>query len=451
MQGLLTGDERLLLGIDIGTTKAAAVIVADDGTPVASASREHGTGLPCPAARAEQDVEALLDAAADVVCELPDEARRSVRAVGVTGQMHGVVVLDAAGEPLTPLITWQDGRCLEGGFLDGLNAAVGGRLRAGYGCATLAWLVEKGELPATASSSAGIGDLLVARLCGGRPVADATGAASWGLFDLARSAWDAEAVAAADIPEALLPEVVPCGSSAGAVCPEAAAKLGIPQGIPVTTAIGDNQASLLATLTDPERELALTLGTGGQLSAVLPTGEDLPALSHDCPYEYRPYPGERTLIVAASLCGGAAWAWLADAAVAWTTDLTGQPPRRENVFARLNELGAEAGDELTVRPHFLGERWDASLRGVIEGIDRQNFRLGAVARALARGIVENLKRMMPERVLEGRERVVGSGNALHRNPLLQQIARDVFDLPLTMADDQEEAATGAALLARSLL
>ena len=418
----------------------------------ASAARDHEADLPAPAGRAEQDAAVLLQCAEAAVGELPSDLLQEVVCVGVTGQMHGVVVLDASAQPLTPLITWQDSRCLEDGFLDELNDRAGGRLQAGYGCATLAWLREHDELPPGAARSATIGDLMVACLCGSaQPITDPTCAASWGLFDLRKLTWDVPAVKAAGVPPALLPEVVPCGAKAGTTCQAAAAGLGIPAGIPVAAAIGDNQASLLRTLSDPEKELALTLGTGGQASAVLPADWQLEDPGPESTYEYRPYPDGRMLIVAASLCGGAAWAWLADVALSWMRDLGCPAPSRAEVLARLNDLAARAAGNLDFRPHFQGERHDTSLRAAIRGIDLRNFDLGNVARSLARAIVANLKSMLPGRVLAGRERIVGSGNALRLNPALAAAAEEVFALPLRMTEAEEEAAAGAALHARALL
>jgi len=435
------------LGIDIGTTKVAAVIADRQGRLQAVASRAHGADLPAPAGRAEQDAARLLEAAWAGVRELPAELRHRVRSVGLTGQMHGVVLLDGAGDAVSPLVTWQDGRCLEKGFLDDLASRCGYAPSSGFGGATLAWLVRHGAMPARAVSAGTIHDVAAARLCGhAKPVTDPTDAASWGLFDLRTLAWDAEAVAAAGIPRALLPEVRPGGSRAGDLAPEMADSLGLPAGIPVAVAIGDNQASLLATLREPQAEIALTVGTGGQVSAVLAPGAAIDWEEYAPTYEYRPYPGGRYAVVAASLCGGAAWAWLADAAESWTRDLGLEPLPRERVFERLNELGLAASGEVTVRPHFLGERHDPRLRGSIEGLDLAGLGLGRLARGLARGILVNLREMLPPWALKGRARIVGSGNALRRNPLLQRMAEDVFGLPLQLTEGREEAALGAAIL-----
>jgi len=440
----------VILGIDNGTTKAAAAVIDPGGKVLAEASVTHRADLPRREGRAEQDVRSLLDAAVQAVARLPLELRRRVAAVGVTGQMHGVLLTDEAGEAITPLITWQDRRVLAGDFLDELNARVDGVLRAGFGCATLAWLAAGGELPPKAVSAATIADHLVARLVGqARAATDLTHAASWGLVDLETGDWDHSAVEKAGVPIRLLPRVLPCGAEAGTTRGPLADAMGIPLGIRVAVAIGDNQASLLATLDDPERELALTLGTGGQLSAVLPPGSRPPRPGLADPWELRPFPGGRLAVVAAALCGGVAWAWLVDTAGRWMEDLGLAPPSRDELFARLNELAQRAPGTLNVRPTFLGERHAPSRRGRINGIDLESFSLGNLARSLGRGLAANLKTMLPPEVLAGRVRIVGSGNGLRRNPMLRKCVEEVFGIPVDLTSGREEAAVGAALNARA--
>jgi sugar (pentulose or hexulose) kinase len=441
----------MFLGIDIGTTKAAAVIADGSGALAAVASGDHHAGLSAPTGRAEQDPAVLLSAAWRAVCELPADLRRQVRAVGITGQMHGVLLLDSMGRPVSPMITWQDQRCLEDGFLSGLVGRTGRPLCTGFGCATLAWLAAHRSLPAGAARACTIHDYAVARLCGrARPLTDPTDAASWGLFGLRKLAWDQAAMKAAGIAPELLPGVRPSGSLAGAVSDRMAGELGLVPGIPVAVAIGDNQASLLATLRDPLREIAITIGTGAQLSAVLPPGEAAEESLPGRPYEYRPYPGGRYLVTAAALSGGSAWAWLTRTVASWLNDL-GLPAMTEDaLYARLNTLGLAAADGPLVFPHFLGERHAPGLRGSIAQLGPDSLPLGPLARGLARGIVTNLREMLCLHALENRTRVIGSGNALRRNPLLQRMVTEAFGLPLVMPDVREEAALGAAINAAQL-
>ena len=439
-----------LLGIDVGTTKAAAVICDRTGRVLADESHPHGADLPAPAGRSEQDPRVLFDAAQNAVRRLPEELRRRVGAIGVTGQMHGVVALGVDLAPLAPLVTWQDQRCLEEGFLADVNARCGHVLRSGYGCATLAWLEAHGGLPREADSASTIHDWLVARLCGlSRPVTDPTDAASWGLFNLQDQDWDLPAAQAAGIRWRLLPAVMPCGRRAGGLTARVAEELGLPQGVPVAVAIGDNQASLLATLKHPAEELALTIGTGAQLSAIVARATTAWWPGRDMTYECRPFPERRTALVAASLCGGSAWTWLADAVESWLKDAGLPSPRRDELFDRLSALGLEAAGGPIVRPNFMGERHAPALRGSIEGIDLHNFSLGPLARGLARGIVANLSEMLPPEAFKGRSSVVGSGNALRKTPLLRAV-EEVMGLPLRLSESREEAAAGAAINAAHL-
>jgi sedoheptulokinase len=436
----------MLLGIDIGTSKSAAAVVGEDGAVAVVASVRHGADRPAAPDRAEQEATALIDSAWAAVAQLPRGLRARVRAAGFTGQMHGVVLLDGRGVPLTPLINWQDRRALEPGFLESLHERTGYRLHSGFGGATLAWLRRHGAWPGDAASAATIHDLAAARLCGlARPPTDPTDAASWGLFDLDALDWDRAAVAAAGIPTDALPTVVPCGTRIGAATAAMAGRLGIPAGVPVTAALGDNQASLVAVLREPDRELVLTLGTGGQIAAVLPAGARTAPGERSGRWECRPYPGGRWAAVGAVMCGGAAWQWLAEYVESWLRELGLEAPPRDDLYARLNDLGLAATDAPTVRPHFMGERHEPGLRGAIDGLTMSNASLGALAKGLARGIMESLRELAPPEMLAGRTRLVGTGNALRRNPLLRETAQEVFGLPFMLRDVFEEAAVGAAL------
>jgi sedoheptulokinase len=401
--------------------------------------------LSCPAGLAEQDPSRLVEAVSQAVQALPADPRRAAAAVGVTGQMHGVLLVDVDGQAVSPLITWQDLRCEQAGFLADLKRRTGYAPNTGFGCATLAHLAAHGQLPTAAVSSGTIADWLVTRLCD-RPrcVIDPTNAASWGLFDLAGLRWDMQAVKAAEIPTGLLPEVVPCSTNAGRLCEAMAQRLGTPAGIPVAVSLGDNQASLLATLTQPDVELGLTLGTGGQLSAVMRAGWKVTALGAGARFEHRPYVGGRYVAVASALCGGSAWRWLAGSVENWLASLDVKGPTLDQLYARLDELGLRAAGRLEFHPHFRGERYDGALRGSISGIGIEHLTLGNLARGLARGIVENLVSMLPPEVLEGRSRVVGSGNALRRSRLLRAMAEEVLGADLVMSEQEEEAACGAA-------
>lgn len=444
----------MYLGIDIGTGKSAAVIIDKRKRVLASVSKPYSANVRIKTrqGRSEQDPVHLLNSAFSAVKMLPCELRGKIRAVGVTGQMHGVIVLDKGGSPLTPLINWQDQRCLEDKtFLETLNRKTGYQLRTGFGCATLAWLKKNGKLSKAVFRSSTIHDFAVMKLCGlNVPVIDPTNAASWGLFDLKNLCWDKKNISKAGIPYHILPELVSSGGIAGRTDMKTSKMLGIPANIPVAAALGDNQASLISTLNNPDEELALTLGTGGQLSAVLPPKTKIAWSNKSDTFEYRPFPGGSYAAVAASLCGGSAWNWLADVIISIMKDAGVNPGSKNEIFSKMNQLGFKAKCEIVINPNFLGERHNPDLRGSISGIDMNNFTLGSLSRGLARGIISNLRGMLPESVLKGRKRIMASGNALRKNPLLCKTAEEIFGLPLLICESKEEAAVGAAILAMKM-
>lgn len=434
------------LGIDIGTGKCAAVLVRPgQAGPIAAEARAHradrGAGL--------QDGARLIEAAGECVRALPAEGRAGARGVAVTGQMHGVVGWNADGAAATPLHTWQSAV----DDLESLRALPGcSGLRHGYGGATL------GAAQRDAGGFAGrfsgtIQDYLVWLLCGNPATAliDATDAASWGFFDARAGVFDPVAVEALGIAPERLPTVVAPGSRAGVLSAEWARAWGLPAGIEVKAAIGDNQASVLATARRPEREVYLTLGTGGQISLLVPARD---YDRYEGRVELRPYPGGDFLAVGAPLCGGDSWAALIrygkSALEAFGME-AGEPGDlyRATDAAAARVLEAPDFDASSLpdfTPRFLGERDGPEQRASLSGLSLENFRFDRVAAALALGTLRNLRSMMPEELLRGRDVLFGSGNAFRLNRSLRLAAEKVFGFPLTMPEGREEAAVGATRL-----
>lgn len=443
----------MFLGIDIGTTTVSVVILDQQLETRAVATFPHRADIPAGSDRSEQSAQKIWQVTEDAVQSLDETFRQQVIALGVTGQMHGVLLLDAQGQSISPLVTWQDQRCLADGFLDQIRAKSGYALNSGYGCATLAWFRHHGLLLPSLAKCCTIADYVVMQLAGlSVPHMDVTQAAGWGCCHLLTGQWDEPALAQLGIRVEWLPKILPGISVAGFLQKEMADKWRLPSGLPISLALGDSQASLLATLTNPQEELALTLGTGGQVSAVLCSHAEKELLSlaqHSC--EIRPFPGNRYLATAAILCGGSAWSWLATTVQDWCADLGLGALDDDTVYRRLNELGLAATDELLFTPYFSGERGETDLRAAIQGISLDNFSLGRVSRSLARGIMQNLKDRLPAQALKNRQRLMASGNALRRNPLLQQMAQQVFQLPLLLSHRREEAACGAALYAKNMI
>jgi sedoheptulokinase len=215
--------------------------------------------------------------------------------------------------------------------------------------------------------------------------------------------------------------------------------------------LGDNQAGFLGAVRDVEGMALLNVGTGGQVSAWLPS---LPAggKAHGSGLEARPFPGGGLLLVGATLCAGRAYALLEEffRSVLEAFGAGAETP----LYDRMNELASRPVDPdvegLGVDTRFNGTREDPHVSGAIQGINLRNLTPAALACGFLAGIAEELHgcyealtrlRGAPVRDL------AASGNGLRRNPALQrQIARR-FGLALRLPRLREEAALGAALAA----
>ncbi len=439
----------LFLGIDIGTTKVSAAVAARDGSFHAAGAADHNAALPRPEGFFEQDFAIIDEAVRKALAALPPDALGKVAAVGVSTQMHSLLLGKRGGE-VSSCVTWQDRRAE--GIVPELRRLTGRDLHPGYGAVTLAWFARNGGLYGW-DWAATPGDELVRRLVGaeGIPAIDPSLAAAWGLYDASSRDWDRRAADALGIPSPLLPPVAPSGSATAGVT--AGHYAGIPVGIPVYPAIGDNQASILGSGGAPATDLFATVGTGSQLSAVMDEAEAAgipPAPGLDI----RPFPGDRVLLAVPPLSGGKAWSLFADAVAGLLSAFGAEPPKGLNLLDFLSDLAdtadADAGG-LRIAPDFFGTRVHPGSFGSITGITPANFTLPNIALALARGIAENLFAPMPDAVIRSRNRIVGSGNGLARCAAIRKAVQARGGLPLVMPHVREEAATGAALFAAGCL
>jgi sugar (pentulose or hexulose) kinase len=453
----------LLLGLDLGTTKLAALALdAASGEIVAAVAAPNQArydavvqGL----ARAELDVAALqaqaLALLGELVAALPEGSE--VVALGVTGQQHGVALLGAGGAPLAPAITWQDQRALEQAtptttYLDELVAQAGGPPRFhGMGCqpapgylsTTLYWLAQHDALPPNARACF-VPDIAVAALIGGVPATDPTLAGSSALYDVAQGRWDLDLCAALGLGGVRLPEVKPTGSIAGRLAAAAARLTGLPPGLPVAVALGDNQASFLGSVAAPRDSILVNIGTGGQVSALVDRFCRLPAV------DTRAFPGGGYLLVGAGSSGGATLGYFHDMIRAIGREVFGV--ERNEVYDALLALAAQAppgADGVCSVPHLAGTRADPAATACWSGLTAANLTLGNLTRALLEGIAADAhafwQRMAP--VAGPRHTLVGAGNGLMRNAVLCEALESAFGLPLALSRRTEAAALGAALCA----
>lgn len=427
-----------LLGLDIGTTTISAVVI-DGGATLAVATVKNDAFLASDAPWARmQDVGAIRDTALSLLAQLLEQ-HPDVQGIGLTGQMHGIVYLDADGRPVSPLYTWQDG-CgdlpfdASESYAQALSRITGYPLATGYGMVTHFYHMRTQGVPKNAAVLCNVHDYLAMLLAGlHRPLTQASDAAGLGLFDLQAGCFDREALHRAGINPALLPALAPqpcLGSYLGKY--------------PVYVAIGDNQASFLGATNAQPNAMLVNVGTGSQFSVYTPH------LMHCEGLETRPFPGGGYLLVGASLCGGRAYALLEQFFREVVEAMTGQAP--DSCYAAMDSLLSSEETPLplpTVVPLFRGTRLDPTLRAEITGLSAENFTPAALTRAMLAGMTQELYEMYLRYLAAGGApaRLIGSGNGLRKNAHLQRCFAARFAQPLEMSSCREEAATGAALFA----
>lgn len=426
------------LGLDIGTTSISAVIFEEGAGVLEAETMENGTFLPGNSWERIQDPRAIWQKASSLVQRLLDR-HPDVEAIGVTGQMHGIVYLSRAGEPVSPLYPWQDGRGElpfgeKESWAEHLSAITGHRLSTGYGMVTHFYNLHQGLVGSDAVTLCTIGDYVAMKLAGRtRPRMDPTNGASLGLFDLPGGCFDSAALGRAQIDEGILPEI------AGEPL------LGRGElGIPVYTAIGDNQAAFLGAVGENRDAVLVNVGTGSQVAVYSQAYMCLPNL------ETRPFPDGGWLLVGASLCGGRSYALLENFFRQTVKMVTGTETSAYDAMDRaLREAGKVENVPCTTTT-FQGTRQDGNLRGSIRGIGTDNFTPVHLMHSFMNGMAQELYDMYQGFLDAGGaapKTIIGSGNGLRKNAHLCRAFEEAFGCPLVLSPWKEEAACGAAMYA----
>jgi len=426
------------LGLDIGTTTISAVVYDDQAGVCIARTIKNDSFLSGESWERIQDPSVIFGKSVSVVCELLREYP-DVAAMGLSGQMHGILYLDAAGTPVSPLYIWQDGRgdlpydetCSWAAHLSDIT---GYALATGYGLVTHYYNLNHGLVPERAKYLCTIHDYLAMKFAGRTiPVTEPTDAASLGLYDGPGHRFDPAALEKAGIDPAMLPEVVtdPC--------------LGTGMlGIPVYAALGDNQASFLGATGGRTDVLLVNMGTGGQVSVYSADHLQTQTL------ETRPFPDGGWLLVGASLCGGRSYALL-EAFLRETARLiTGQEISAYDAMAKAMDAAPDLTDAPVVTTLFQGTRKDPALRGSIENLGADNFTPAHLIQGVMQGMAQELFAMYQGYLSKGGTApaaMIGSGNGLRKNRHLCRIFEETFGLPLILSENEEEAACGAAIYA----
>ncbi len=446
---------KIVISLDIGTSNLCALALSCGSMqPLAICSEVNDAETAnLPAGYHEQDPLCIRDLCLGLIQKLLSEKNvheNEVVGIGITGQMHGVLLVNSDLQPQSNLITWRDRRTLESDKTGNIDKAVevleadmrqrtGCHLHSGYGGATLYWLSKNNKLPKDAVALT-ISDYVASCLTG-VIATEATHAASWGIFNIQKGDWDSESVDKLGIPRKVLPTVNSTAKPLGTVQPVIAKQLGLGNNVQVCSPVGDNQAGIIGAAGFVGDVAVLNLGTGGQISIPHKEYKFVEML------ETRPMPFGGFILVGASLCGGWAYTYLQKFIQTTVKEFAARELSDEEIFNRLNEIAAETGagaSGVTVDTRFSGTRLEPNLRGSIIGIGVDNFTVGNLARGFIEGMVRELAELATAAGVKDFKRIIASGNAVRKNPMVPEVIESFFSMPCYISANREAAALGAA-------
>lgn len=446
-----------LIGIDLGTSGTKTVLFDETGKTAASATADYPLEQP-QNGWAQQDPEAWWEACVKTIRKvlvISGVKPADIAGIGIAGQMHGLVMLDAGGEVLRKSILWCDGRtaaeCAEITRIVGPSRLIeitANPALTGFTAGKILWVRKhEPELYARCRHILLPKDFLRYRLSGvyAGEVSDASGT---NLLDVPKRCWSREIIDALEIEAAWLPELYESSEVTGCINHEAAALTGLLEGTPIVGGAGDNAAAAVGTGIVKEGNALITLGTSGVIFAhsdrvkIDPQGRVHSFCSA--------VPGAWS-VMSCTLAAGGALQWYRNqfcAAEMQTAQGLGVDAY-ELMGRQAGRIPIGAG-RLLFLPYLMGERspvLDEDARGVFFGLSGIHTRYHLL-RAVMEGVVYSqrecldiLKEMkvVPEKIF-----ATGGGGT---SPVWRQMLADNFDCPVTTIANREGPALGAAILA----
>ena len=440
--------QQYFLGIDTSTTSSKALLIDQEGKVVAVASSPHTLQTPKPL-WSEQDPREWWGAVSESIRQVLTETgvgAEQIAAVGLTGQMHGLVLLDEAGEVLRPAILWNDQRtraeCEEIHACLGKERFIqisGNVALTGFTAPKILW-VQKHEPDVYARARHVLlpKDYIRFKLTGEYAMDKADGAGTV-LFDLRSRDWSAELLGKLGIDPAWMPRTFEGPEFTGYVSREAASATGLKEGTPVAAGGGDQAAQAVGVGAVEPGVIALTVGTSGVVFATTPSALIEPegrlhAFCHAVPGMWH--------FMGVMLSAAGSLQWYRD---------TLAPTVSFDDLLREAAAVPSGSEGLQFLPYLTGERTphpDPLARGAFVGLTIRHGR-GHMTRAVLEGVSFGLKdsfTLIQNAGLGEIKQVRASGGGT-KGALWRQILASVLDAELVTVNTSEGAAFGAALLA----
>lgn len=444
---MISPKSTYLIGLDLGTSGAKAILMDLHGRVLAQTFREYPIFTPHPG-WAEENPSDWLEASVSCLKELITESGvdpSTVAGIGLTGQMHSLVCLDSTGKTLRPAILWADTRsapqaqrALADLGKEKLAAYTGNPLPAGFMLSSWLWL--QANEPDTARQTRWLllpKDMVRYRLTGTLET-EPSDASSTGLFDVHCRGWSQPMLAYAGLSPQQLPPITPSQAVCGSLLPEMARACRLLPGTPVVAGCSDQSAQALAQGILRAGEYSITIGTGGQVFTSLPQPQPDPELRvhlfcHALPNLWH--------LEAAILNAGLSMRWLRDNV--W-------PGSTYAGLLSLAQASAAASQGVFFMPYLSGERtphMDPAARAGFVGLSLAHTR-GSMIRAVVEGVCFALRQSFDilQAIAGDPVRIVVNGGAA-RHPLWLHTLSDILGRTIHPSPVEEAAARGAALLA----
>lgn len=434
----------LYIGIDLGTSASKFLLVDEVGRVLNTVTKEYPLSFPRPG-WSEQDPAHWWQACLAGVPELlAGFDAKQVAGIGVGGQMHGLVALDAAGNVLRPAILWNDGRtAAQVDYLnetvgnDKLSAWTGNIAFAGFTAPKLLWMRQnEPDLFARIAKILLPKDYLVYRLTGVHAT-DYSDASSTLLLDVAHKRWSSEMLDLCGVTEAQMPTLFDSWQPVGTLTAAAAAALGLPTDVVVCAGAGDNAAAAIGTGTVGEGRCNISLGTSG---TVFISSEQFRVDPHNALHAFAHADGGFHLMgcmLSAASCNK----W-------WMEDIL-----HDGDYAAAQEaiVPEKLGrSHVFYLPYLMGERSpinDTNARAVFLGMTMDTTRAD-MTQAMLEGVAFALRDSVEIARSLGldisRSTLCGGGS---RSPLWRTILANVLGIPLDLPATEQGPGYGAALLA----
>ena len=435
----------MYIGIDVGTSGTKTLLMDETGRVLRSATREYPLSVP-QNGWAEQDPALWSSAAIETIREvLAGHEPSSIKALGLTGQMHGLVCLDKADNILCPALLWCDQRTAA--ECEEITALIGGErlieltanpALTGFTSPKILWVRKNMPGVYAQISKIMLPKDYIRYILTGENASDMSDASGTGLLNVAKRSWDGEVLSKLDIDSSWLGTLYESPEITGRITEKAAALTGLPAGTPVVAGAGDNAAAAIGTGVSRDGQAFITIGSSGVVFAhTSQMRSDKGGRVHSfC----SAVPGEWH-IMGVTLAAGMSLKWYRD------NFLPGTP------YEELDELAAQApvgADKLFFLPYLNGERsphLDPDARGAFIGLSSAHTP-SHMTRSVIEGVTYSLRDCYDIIIEMGMrfDEITACGGGM-TSRFWREMTADVFGTRVVTAQTTDGPALGAAMLA----